>query len=208
MDNFFSDLSSWIEGMDENARRFLISAGCVFAIVLPQALTARLVIHIGPVPVTLQVFFVLLSGMALGPILGAISQLSYLMAGIAGLPVFSSPPYAGAAYVLGPTGGYLIGFIFGALVCGALSSRFREWKNGMNTLPCLSIAGVAGLLFIYVFGFSWLFVWVAGSGKGLYEAVSFAWKAGIKPFVIVDLIKVGVAALSVSGARILSKNFR
>lgn len=124
-----------------------------------------------PVPFTFQVVAVLAAGLLLGPSLGAMSQVAYLAAGAAGLPVFAMG--GGAAYLLGPTGGYLLAYPAAALVVG-LVARERG--------PLLTAAGlVAGSAVIFAGGAAWL---AATAG------VPAALRLGVLPFAGVALLKV------------------
>jgi len=142
-------------------------------------------VPVGSVPFTLQALVVLLAGMALGPRLGALSVLAYLALGLI------APVYAGGAsglgVLLGPTGGYLWGFVPAAVVAGVVAGR------GTASLPRLVSAGLAGLLPLYALGVLWL---AAQTGVGLHAALV----AGVAPFVWVDVLKAVAAALT---ARVL-----
>jgi biotin transport system substrate-specific component len=85
------------------------------------ALGAYIMIPLPPIPVTMQTLFVFLAGSLLGGYLGAMSQVVYILLGVIGLPVFAGGK-AGAGVLLGPTGGYLIGFVLGAYILGRLAS--------------------------------------------------------------------------------------
>ncbi len=129
--------------------------------VLFAALTgigALMRIPTSPVPVTMQVFFVLLSGMVLGPFWGATSQLIYLCMGLCGAPFFAAPPYAGPAVLFGPTGGYLWGFVLAAGVTGWVSAALsRRWRpRGLIPGVGYLCAGLAGIAVIYTAGTAWL----------------------------------------------------
>ncbi len=152
---------------------------------------ALLRIPTSPVPVTMQVFFVLLSGMILGPYWGALSQVLYLGMGLCGAPFFAAPPYAGPAVLFGPTGGYLWGFILAAAASGWTSRRLaaRERFPGMGYL----LAGIVGIAAIYSCGTAWLGAWLSLNGAG----ASAAFALGVKPFILVDLLKaLGAATLA------------
>jgi biotin transport system substrate-specific component len=140
-----------------------------------------------PVPLTLQPMVVLLGGAVLGPRLGAISQVVYLLAGIAGLPVFAAsttlPP--GPLRLLGPTGGYLMSYPFAALVTGWLAEHSFD-RRYLTSLLALA----AGLAIIFAFGVSWL-AWFA---RPVPVGVSAALSAGFYPFIPIDLIKICIAA--------------
>ncbi|MCC8193282.1 MAG: biotin transporter BioY [Deltaproteobacteria bacterium] len=110
-----------------DAQSSLVSIHAIVWIALMAALTAAgavvaiPVVPFSPVPITLQSMFVLLSGLILGPKGGAFAMLLYLAAGCLGLPVFTGGK-AGLAAFLGPTGGFLIGFVPTAILCGFAKS--------------------------------------------------------------------------------------
>lgn len=104
------------------------------------------------VPVTMQVFAVILCGMVLGGRLGAVAQMEYVAAGVFGAPVFAFK--AGPAALLGPTGGYLIGFIAAAYVIGILVERWNA-----EGFASYWLAGLFGVAVIYTCGVSWLCFW-------------------------------------------------
>jgi biotin transport system substrate-specific component len=145
------------------------------------------------VPFTFQPTVVLLSGLVLGPRLGAASQVLYLAAGIAGLPVFAVSPTLplGALRLLGPTGGYLMSYPLAAFVAGALA------RLGFDRRYLTSIAAMAlGLVVIYACGTLWL-VYAAAGRTAIGFASAFA--AGVAPFVIADVVKLAAAAGIVPG---------
>jgi biotin transport system substrate-specific component len=135
----------------------------------------------GPVPFTFQVLIVLLSGLVLGPRLGATSMLAYLALGLV------APVYAGGAsglgVLVGPAGGYLWGFVLSALVTGALARRLHS-----PGVVRLTVVALAGLVPIYVLGASWL----------AFQLHSASWHVvvwgGILEFVPLDALKVLTAA--------------
>jgi len=145
------------------------------------------------VPFTFQPTVVLLSGLVLGPRLGAASQALYLAAGMAGLPVFAAsatlPP--GGWRLLGPTGGYLLSYPLAAFIAGALARR------GFDRRYLTSIAAMAlGLVVIYTCGTLWLaYASVGRTAIGLASAFA----TGVVPFVIADIVKLAAAAGIVPG---------
>ncbi len=132
-----------------------------------------------PVPGTLQTLAVLLAGAVLGARAGAASQVAYLVLGIAGLPVFALPG-AGPAYLLGPTGGYLVGFVAASFVVGRLLGG-----SPRRSVPFSAAAFLLGAATIHVCGLAWLSVVLGGPATALH--------AGVLPFVLFDLAKVMVA---------------
>lgn len=126
-----------------------------------------------PVPFTLQPLAVLLAGLLLGPVAGATSQAAYLTAGAAGLPVFAAG--GGAAYLLGPTGGYLLAYPVAAFLAG-YGARRGPWATAAGLL-----GGVAA---IHAGGLAWMAALV-GASAALQQAVL--------PFLAVDVLKAGFA---------------
>lgn len=142
-----------------------------------------------PVPLTLQPLVVLLGGAALGSRLGLTSQLLYLAAGIAGLPVFAASPALpqGLARLIGPTGGYLMSYPIAAFVAGLLAER------GFDRRYLTSVAAMAaGLLIVFAGGVSWLSVFTPGP-----DAFRTAVGTGLLPFLAADVVKIlaGAAVL-------------
>ena len=136
-----------------------------------------------PVPFTIQPMIVLIGAAALGSRLGALSQILYLMLGIAGLPVFAFSPELpqGFARLLGPTGGYLMAYPIAAFVTGLLAERGLDRRYFTSILAM----GV-GLSVIFAGGVLWI-ARVAGMETAL--------ATGLYPFIIVDVIKVVAAGL-------------
>ena len=140
-----------------------------------------------PVPLTLQPMVVLLGGAALGSRLGMMSQVLYLAAGLAGLPVFATSPVLpqGMLRLLGPTGGFLMAYPFAAFLTGWLSERGFDRRYVTSV-----VAMAAGLAVIFACGVTWL-AWFATTGaQGLPNAL----RLGLYPFVLVDVFKLLVAA--------------
>jgi biotin transport system substrate-specific component len=141
-----------------------------------------------PVPFTLQPMVVLLGGAALGSRLGMTSQALYLIAGIAGLPVFATSPTLpqGVLRLLGPTGGFLMAYPFAAFLTGWLAER------GFDRRYITSIMAMAlGLALIFACGVLW-FAWFARpTAVGLPAALRLAFY----PFIAVDILKVVLAAV-------------
>ena len=144
-----------------------------------------------PVPVTAQTLAVLLVGALLGGVRGGVSLLLYLAQGVAGLPVFAAGG-AGVAYFLGPTGGYLLGFVAGATLTGLLAER--GWDRRIGTTLMAMLLGTA---VIYATGLVWLAVF-AGAENVL--------AAGLYPFLPGAVVKIVVAALLLpQGWRLLGR---
>jgi biotin transport system substrate-specific component len=154
--------------------------------------SAKVQVPFYPVPMTLQTLVVLLLGLALGWRLAFATVLLYLAQGAVGLPVFAGTPEKGIglAYLLGPTGGYLIGFAFAAAVAGWIAGHRRD-------LLALVAAVLAGTATIYVFGLPWLATLV-----GVQQAVVL----GLVPFLLGDLVKAALAvALGIAGGELVRR---
>ena len=140
------------------------------------------------VPYTLQTFAVCVTAALLGARLGLWSVGAYILLGMAGLPVFSGFR-GGFAALLGPTGGYIVGFLFTALTVGLAADRL-----GRKTLPLL-LSMALGILLCYVFGTAW-FVTVYTRSKGPIDVLTaIAWC--VLPYLIPDGLKVVLAAVLV-----------
>ncbi len=159
------------------------------------AACAQLAVYLpgNPIPITGQVFGVVLCAFVLGSKLGALSQLEYLAMGLAGAPVFSGFR-GGVGHLLGPTGGYLIGFIIAAYVIG----RIVEFSKRKDISVRIK-AGVVGIIVIYTCGVGWLRLWA--QFFGLPFVGWQAWLVGAMPFIWLDLAKVSLAAVIRSKSR-------
>lgn len=149
------------------------------------AVCAQISIPMVPVPLTLQTLAVLLVGAALGSRKGAAALLTYLAAGAAGLPVFAGGmgSLLSVKGGLTPTLGYLIGFVLAAALVGYLCERFAADRTPLGT----ALAMLAGNAVIYAVGVPVLGVIVHLQGQTLLAA-------GLTPFLLGDLIKLGLAA--------------
>lgn len=147
-------------------------------------LGAKAQVPFWPVPMTLHTLAVFLVSALLGPRLGVAAMVTYLGAGAMGLPVFSGTPERGIglAYMAGPTGGYLLGFLVASGLIGWLAAG-RGWIGQ-------ALAMLAGLAVVYAAGLAWLAAFVPAP-KLL--------AVGLTPFLLGDLVKVALAATLVSG---------
>jgi biotin transport system substrate-specific component len=172
------------------AAQSLIVPVLLFAML--SALTARITIPLpfSVVPITLQTLAVLLSGLVLGSRAGALSQLLYLGAIAAGLPI-SASGIGGAAAFVTPTAGYLIAFVPAAFVAGYILEHLQS--GGQHALLLHIAAGLCGLLVIYLGGVAWLTVVLGNFQVALQQ--------GLIPFIGVDLGKALLAALVASGGQ-------
>ena len=154
----------------------LVGAGAALTAVL-----AQVAVPLYPVPITGQTLAVLLVGATLGAARGALSLAVYAVLGIVGLPVFSD--FAGGPeVVLGPTGGYILGFIASAALVGWLSER--AWER--QVLKALATFA-AGTLVVFAVGLPWLAV-------ALQLDLATTLQAGLFPFLIGGAIKAAIAA--------------
>jgi len=155
------------------------SVGLVVAFSLLTALSAQIVVPMWPVPITGQTFAVLLTGALLGSRLGAAAMIVYLIEGASGLPFFQQG-HGGIPYILGPTGGYLIAFPAAAFVTGAFAEH--GWDKRFFTAAA---AMAIGSVLILLSGWAWL---------SFFRSPTFAFQAGVKPFIIGDIVKILLAA--------------
>ncbi|WP_169582638.1 MULTISPECIES: biotin transporter BioY [Microbacterium] len=175
------------------ARAFALDAGLVVAGAALVAILAQVSIPLQPVPITGQTLGVIVVGAALGSRRGAAAMVTYLLAGLAGLPVFAD--FTGTiAAVAKPSFGYVIGFIFSAFVAGWFAERAWDRK------PALAFIGfVAASAMPFVFGIPYmaLILNVVGGGDfTFWQLLEF----GLFPFILGGLIKAGLAALIIPGA--------
>jgi len=143
------------------------------------------------VPLTLQPMVVLVGALVLGSRLGAASQVLYLAAGIAGLPVFaaSATLAPGALRLLGPTGGYLMAYPLAAFVTGALAERGFDRRYHTSVL-----AMFAGLAIVFAGGVLWLGLFARPLNGGAPAGLQSALATGLYPFLLADTIKLAIAA--------------
>jgi biotin transport system substrate-specific component len=173
----------WPVAADANLLRNVI---LVVSGVIITAAAAHISIPLTPVPMTLQTLAVLALGAAYGSSLGALTMVAYAAAGAAGLPVFA-PTADGYPGLLGPSAGYVFGFIFSAFVVGWFAERGWDRNAAKLLIPMLLGAAV-----LYVPGLLWLKGFVGGFDK----AVEY----GLAPFAVGDTIKAVVAAIGIPTA--------
>ena len=151
----------------------------VFSFAILTGICAKIKIEIGPVPITMQTFAVLLSGALLGAKRGATSQLTYLLFGLVGIPWFSRG--GGMTYVLSPTFGYIVGFVICAFLVGFLCERGADRR-----IESAILVMFVGNIVIYIPGLLWLTKFV-----GIEKSLS----VGFYPFIIGDILKLLLAVL-------------
>ncbi|MEY9360601.1 biotin transport system substrate-specific component [Bradyrhizobium yuanmingense] len=170
------------------------SVGALRAVVLValgtalMALSAKVNLPLPYVPMTLQTLVVLMIGAAYGWRLGSATMIAYLAEGAIGLPVFAGP-VGGIAPLVGPTAGYLFGFVVAAFATGWLAER--GWDR---SVMLLFAAMAVGHIVILATGFGWL---AFGLGLGATKA----WQVGIVPFIAASLVKNALGATLMPAAR-------
>jgi biotin transport system substrate-specific component len=173
-------------------RAVLVAAGVV---ALAVAAKVSIPVPPSPVPVTLGTFAVLSIGAAYGARLGLVTILAYMLIGALGFDVFagSSAEKFGLTYMMGTTGGYLVGYVLATLALGTAARK--GWDRSVGGM---TVAMLIGNVLIYAAGLAWLYVLVAG---GMFNAEKFAspvaqtlaW--GVTPFLIGDAMKLALAAV-------------
>ncbi len=152
---------------------------------------SKMAVQIGPVPLTMQTCAIGLIGAVLGARKGFLTVLAFVLAGLAGLPIFATP-LSGPAALIGPTGGYLIAFPFGALITGLLAEK--GW-SGVNIFRS-TLAQFFSNIFIVLFGGFWLML-ITGSEK--------AFAVGLLPFFAPAVMKSLIASLLLAGVKVTFK---
>ncbi|ODT83754.1 MAG: hypothetical protein ABS76_02250 [Pelagibacterium sp. SCN 64-44] len=157
-------------------------------------LCAKINVPVWPVPVTLQTFAVAALAAAFGLRIGVATVALYLLEGAMGLPVFATG--GGLVYLVGPSGGFLIGFLLMAAMIGYAADRGASGRP--LTLFAAMLAGDAAL---FVIGFFWLLA-LSGQAGWIDQAdvVGSAFARAVQPFIVWDVLKMALAALTVTGA--------
>jgi biotin transport system substrate-specific component len=161
-----------------------IALALTMACVTGLSAQVRITLPFTPVPITMQTFFVLIAGVILGRRWGGVSQIIYVGFGMLGLPWF-----AGSS-ILGPTGGYLLGFILAAFFLGYVVDKYIHSRD---FIPILSLMFFASFFLIYIPGLIHLgfyFYLIKGSFPGFVPILSM----GLFPFIPGALIKISLAA--------------
>ncbi len=168
--------------MKTNSTKMLTLCGLLAAM---TAVFSQIAFDIGPIPINLAMLSVFIAGGLLGAKYGAISQLVYVLLGAVGAPVFSHFT-GGFGIISGPTGGYIIGYIFSALVTGLIAKKLKLLK-----VAGLVIAMILGLVVCYAFGTAW---YMFSTKNSLMVALTWC----VFPFLIGDAIKIFVATMVVT----------
>lgn len=162
--------------------------------VVALAVSAKLHVPMWPVPMTMQTFMVLVVGMTFGPRLGGAALLAYVAAGAIGLNVFSGTGGegpSGLAYLAGPTGGYIVGFVIAGYLVGLAAKR--GWDRSVTMT---ALAMTLGTALIFGFGVAWM-TYLFGETQGM----AWVMNAGLIPFLPGAVLKIALAALVVPGLR-------
>jgi biotin transport system substrate-specific component len=157
-------------------------AALVLAATALLTLSAKVQVPFYPVPMTMQTLVVLLIGATFGWRLGSLAILAYLAEGAMGLPVFAGTPGKGIglAYMMGPTGGYLAGFVAAAMVTGVMAARGLT-----RSVPGALATMAVGTAVIHLFGLAWLAMLMGGTK---------AFALGVLPFLAGDVLKAALGA--------------
>lgn len=167
----------------ENVRPLNVAIAVVLGVCL-LTVSAKIQVPFWPVPMTMQTLVVFMLGMAYGSRLGVATVLAYLLVGAAGFPVFAGTPERGIglAYMMGPTGGFLMGFLVAAWVTGVLAER--GWDR---SIVWCALAMLVGTVVLYVVGLAALM-----PVTGFWRAID----VGLLPFVASSTLKVGLGAVA------------
>ena len=192
IDNYYSARKNTFERIQDasTATKIILSflmacfTGIMAQIIIPLPWT--------PVPITAQTFAVLCSGLVLGKKYGCLSQILYVVLGVAFIPWFGNMT-GGLEILLGSTGGYLIGFIITSYFIGAITEKYA---NARNFTRMSAVVGVANFALIYIPGLLGLALWfylTQGTAIGVIDLLMM----GLVPFIFGDIVKIlGVATVS------------
>ena len=192
MDNYYSTRKNVFERIRESSTvtKILMSllmacfTGIMAQIVIPLPWT--------PVPITAQTFAVLCSGLFLGKKYGCLSQILYIVLGVAFIPWFGGMT-GGLEMLLGSTGGFLIGFIIASYFIGSITEKYADARSFRKMVITI---GIANFALIYIPGLIGLALWVSltqGTTIGIVDLLMM----GLVPFIIGDIVKIlGAASIS------------
>jgi len=178
----------------KNRTVFFISFVALFAAIICVGCFIK--IPLGPVPIVLQNVLCILTGALLGGFAGAAPTAIFLLAGLIGLPVYSGGT-SGIAVWLGPTGGFLPGYLLGALITGLICGKpdLAEKKVTAGRVVRLTLGILAGMIILYIPGVIRFAYWAGAAGKVPAEKTAFAYTmaACVLPFIPGDILKIVVA---------------
>ncbi len=175
--------------------RLAVTLATVVVGTLFLILCSKISVPVWPVPVTLQTFGVAALAAAFGWRVGLATVVLYIAEGLAGLPVFAGA-IAGPAYLLGPTGGFIVSWLAVVVIVG----RAADMGLSHRLLPLFAVM-LVGDAVSFAFGYGWLVIVLAGlKGVSPVAVMGAAFDGAIKPFVIWDILKMAFAAISVAGS--------
>ncbi|QOC27508.1 biotin transporter BioY [Microbacterium hominis] len=198
-------LADLIARPTDRARAVALDAALVLAGAAFVAILAQVEVPLWPVPITGQTLAVVVVGAALGARRGAAALATYLVAGLAGLPVFAG--FTGTiAAVAKPSFGFIIGFVFAAYVAGWFAERAWDRK------PVLAFVGfVAASIVPFLFGVPYM-AFILNTVLGMDLGVQEILAAGVTPFIVGGIVKAALAALLIpaawAGVRAIERNAR
>ncbi len=173
---------------------FLVAIIALFAAIICVGCFMR--IPLGPVPIVLQNVLCILTAALLGGIYGALPTAIFLIAGLIGLPVYSGGT-SGIAVWLGPTGGFLPGYLIGAVIASLIAGKpsIEEKKLSWKTTLKISLAIIAGMVVLYIPGIFWFSHWATAAGKIPADKTALAYTMGacVIPYIPGDILKIIVA---------------
>jgi biotin transport system substrate-specific component len=192
-----------------NKNIFLTRFAFSIAFAAAMAISANISIYLPgtPVPITLQTMTVLLSALFLGSKFALLSQFEYIMLGVMGFPVFAGFKN-GIFSLLGPTGGYILGFLFASYITGYIFEKFSSAVKNKIYLCLFSF--ISGLIIIYLTGYIHLLGYTAAiyGNMGIKLLLSRTFDLAVKPFILVEFVKLFIimdtAVLIKSNRKLLS----
>ena len=177
-----------------------------FAILMAISANSFVYLPFTPVPITLQVLTVLLSGLFLGSRWALASQTLYVLMGFMGLPVFSGFKNAAIAFT-GPTVGYIAGFMAAAFVTGYIyENSGKKYGGPLSSLVIPFVSCLAGVIVIHIFGFIYLsgYLFSLTGAQSVSSILIKTWKLGTQPFLVIDFLKI-LAAVSIINSNKIKK---
>ena len=178
----------------KNKIALLISFIALFAAIICVGCFIR--IPLGVIPIVLQNVLCILCGVVLGGVLGGAPTALFLLAGLIGLPVYAGGS-SGLAVWLGPTGGFLPGYLLGAVVAGFIAGKpsVTQKKITVVTAVRVSLAILAGMVILYIPGVIRFSFWATAAGKVPADKTAFAYTMGacVIPYIPGDLLKTVIA---------------
>lgn len=178
----------------KNKSTLKISFIALFAAIICVGCFIR--IPLGVIPIVLQNVLCVLSGVLLGGLLGGAPTALFLIAGLIGLPVYSGGT-GGLAVWLGPTGGFLPGYLLGAVTAGLIAGKpsVEQRKCSVMLVVRVSLAILAGMVILYIPGVIRFAYWATAAGKVPAEKTALAYTMGacVIPYIPGDILKIVIA---------------